>query len=435
MIATLRNQLKTNLVIVTNAGSLFSTQIVTSGLGFAYWWLAAHMYEPGLVGLSTAAVSAMLLMGDIGKVGLDTLLVGELARKPEARRALLATALLVAGLVGLALGLLFACGAPLLSSEFAPLGESAPASFLFAMGVALTSTGLVLDQALIGLLQGQIQLQRNAVFAAGKLLLLLLASLLVASSFRMLIFATWVAGSLVSFAYVAVVGLARADNRQMGYRPQMGLLRELGGASLKHYTLNLTLRVPPYVLPLLVAALISVENTASFYAAWMIADFLFTLPYAFTRVLFAVGSAQRPLLPEKMRFTLRLSFVMSAFGVVGLLFVAYPIMGLFGISYAEQATSTLRILAICVFPMIIKAHYVAVSQILGKMLQAAKIMAIGAALEIGLAAIGAHLGGLAGLSLGWVMAVCIECVMTAPTVYRIAASGKPSPATSSTSLG
>ena len=129
------------------------------------------------------------------------------------------------------------------------------AALLFATGVAFTSIGLVMDQALIGLLQGQIQLQRNAVFAGAKLLLLLLTSLLLAANFKMLIFATWAAGSLLSLVYVGVVGLRRTRTQRMPHRPQLQLLRQLGGTSLRHYALNLTLKIPGYMLPLLVTAL------------------------------------------------------------------------------------------------------------------------------------------------------------------------------------
>ncbi len=420
MIETLKQQLKTNLVIVVNAGSLFSTQIVTSGLGFIYWWLAARLFEPELVGLSSAAISAMLLMGDIGKVGLDTLLVGELPRKLEARGALITTALLVTGLVGLGLGILFAYGAPLISGEFAPLTQNLPNLLLFATGVALTSIGLVMDQALIGLLKGQIQLQRNTIFSATKLLLLFLIGFLFAANFKLLIYATWVAGNFISLAYVITVGLSKT--KTITYHPQFKLLRELGGPALRHYALNLTLQIPGYTLPLLVTALVSVENTASFYAAWMITNFLFALPYAFTRVLFAVGAANQSLLTEKIRFTLKLSFLIGGLGAAVLFIIAHPLLSMFGSTYAKQATATLQILAVSIFPVIIKTHYVAVSQIFGQMVKAAKIMAVGCVLELGLAAAGAYLGGLFGLSLGWVLAVFIEGLLTISPIYRMARS-------------
>lgn len=424
MIENLKRQIKTNLVIVVNAGSLFSTQFVTSGFGFFFWWLAAKMYQPELIGLSSAAISAMLLLGEFGKVGLDTLLVGELPRKPEARGALITTALLVTGAAGLGLGFLFAYGAPLVSEEFAPLAQDLPTLLLFVSGVALTCIGLVMDQALIGLLRGQVQLQRNAIFAAAKLLFLFLAGFLLAVNFKLLIYATWAAGNVVSFAYVAVLWLSRKKHTGTTYRPEVKLLRELGGPALKHYLLNLTLKIPGYILPLLITALISVGNTASFYTAWMIASFLFALPYAFTRVLFAVGAAQQSLLADKIRFTLKLSFLIGGLGAVALFIVADPMLRIFGSTYAEQATSTLRLLAVCIFPLIIKTHYVSVSQIYGQMVKAARLMAVGCVLEVGLAALGAHLGGLFGLSLGWVIAVYIEGLMTIAPIYRIAMRDK-----------
>jgi len=238
----------------------------------------------------------------------------------------------------------------------------------------------------------------------------------------LLVYATWVAGNFVSFAYVAVVGLSKTNNRVTAYYPRLKLLRELGNPALKHYALNLALKIPGYMLPLLVTALISVENTASFYTAWMIANFLFALPYAFTRVLFAVGSAQQSLLAEKIRFTLKLSFGIGALGAAALLIIAYPMLRIFGSTYAEQATSTLQILAVSIFPLVIKTHYVAVSQIFGQMIKATKIMVVGSILELGLAAAGAYVGGLPGLSVGWVIAVWIEGLITITPIYRIATS-------------
>lgn len=426
MIETLKHQLKSNLVIVVNAGSLFSTQIVTSGLGFIYWWLAAHLFEPELVGLSSAAISAMLLLGNIGKVGLDTMLVGELPRNPQLRGTMITTALLVTGVVSTVLGILFAYCTLLISPELALIAQNITNSLLFAIGVGLTSICLVVDQALIGLLRGQIQLQRNFIFSIAKLFLLFVAGMLLTGDFNLMIYATWVVGNLLSLGYIGLSGFSQVVNKRVSFMPQLKILRERSGLTLKHYALNLTLQVPGYALPLLVAALINVENTGSFYMAWMIASFLFAFPYAFTRTLFAVGSGQQSLLTEKIRFTLKLSFIIGSLGAAALLIGAYPMMRMFGITYAEQATSALRILAVSIFPVIIKTHYVAVSQIFGRMIKAAKIIAVGSVLELGLAAIGAHLGGLTGLSLGWVIAVYIEGLMTITPIYRIATSDEQS---------
>ncbi len=38
--------LKTNRVMLINAGSLVCTTLVTGVLGFAYWWVAARQFHP-----------------------------------------------------------------------------------------------------------------------------------------------------------------------------------------------------------------------------------------------------------------------------------------------------------------------------------------------------------------------------------------------------
>src|SRR5258708_35437498 len=53
-----------------------------------------------------------------------------------------------------------------------------------------------------------------------------------------------------------------------------------------------------------------------------------------------------------------------------------------------------------------------------RMTYARKPIAIGALLELAGPIIGAHLGNLAGLSLGWVLAQTIEAIYMSATVYR-----------------
>ena len=52
---------------------------VTSGLGAAYWWLAAHQFPIASVGLAGAVISAMTLLGFVGTIGFGTALVPRLA--------------------------------------------------------------------------------------------------------------------------------------------------------------------------------------------------------------------------------------------------------------------------------------------------------------------------------------------------------------------
>src|SRR5712691_3109378 len=138
--------IKANRVMLINSGSLIGTTAVTSGLGFAYWWIAARRYAPGAVGLASPTVSAMLLLGSIAMLGLGTLLITELPRQPGLEVSLISTGLIVVGGAGGVIGALFAIFAPYISTQFAPLQASVLDIAVFAAGVSLMVATTVLDQ-------------------------------------------------------------------------------------------------------------------------------------------------------------------------------------------------------------------------------------------------------------------------------------------------
>jgi hypothetical protein len=79
--------------------SLIATTGVTSVLGVAFWWLAAHRASLSTVGNGSAAVSAMTLVATFGMAGLNTTLIPHLARRSRHGDGLLAAGLCVSALV------------------------------------------------------------------------------------------------------------------------------------------------------------------------------------------------------------------------------------------------------------------------------------------------------------------------------------------------
>lgn len=404
--------------ILTTTVSLVGATVVTSGLGFIYWWLAARTFPPAAVGFAAALVSAMTLLGTVSDLGLGTMLIGQLSRQPGEEWPLITAALLTTGAIGGLLGVAAALAAPAFSADLTPVAGSAGTIGLFAVGVSLTAITLVLDQALIGLLRGHLQFGRNAVFAGVKLLALGGAAWWLVARLGLIIFATWVGGLVVSL--LGVFGIIVARNRRVLWRrPQWLSLWRLGRLSLAHYGLNLALNIAPLTLPLVVTALLTATANAYFYAAWMIASFLATAPLALTVSLYAVGSSAPTELTRKIRLTMSLALVVGVVGSTCLVAGADLILRVYGPLYAEHAAWSLRILSLSVFPVIIKNHYVAIRRVQRRVAGAALAMAGGGVLEVALAAAGAEFGGLAGLCLGWLVALCIEAIFTMPAVYRV----------------
>src|SRR6266566_6720119 len=300
-----------NSIILVNAGSLVGTTAVTSVLGFVYWWLAARQFPPEAVGFASAAISAMTLLGSVAIVGLGTLLLGELPQQRGREASLISAALILVGAVGGLLGLAFAVAVSHVSTGFQPLGASIENSALFALGVSLTAITLVLDDALIGLFRGGLQLWRNSCFAVVKLAVLLAVSLWLSRAFGMTIYATWAIGNICSLVALAGYVLAKKGWVGRNYLPQWGLLRKLGLSALRHHLLNVTLQAPALVLPVLVTVLLSATVNAWFYVSWNLSSMANIFSAALTMTLYAAASAQPGRLAHKIRLTLSLAFAAS----------------------------------------------------------------------------------------------------------------------------
>lgn len=412
--------LETNRVIFVNASSLVATTAVTSLLGFAYWWLAARVFPAEAVGFASAAVSAMMLLGAVGVLGLGTLLIGELKRHSGRAGSLTMASILVSAVASAVVAVLFALAAPILSHELAPLSGDLGSIVIFAAGVVLTAVTLILDQALIGILRGGLQLWRNTLFAVAKLVFLYLASLWVSGSFGLTIYAAWMLGNLLSV--IALAAFMVAKGIRIWHAPQWDLMRGLGRAALSHHALNLILQAPTLTLPIVVTTLLSASANASFYAAWMIAAFTFVIPSHLATVLYAVGAKDPALLSAKLRTTLRLSFVVGVPMCIGLFLFAGVFLHFFGAGYAEQATWCLRILALSIFPLTVKYHFIALVRISEQIEGTAAFMLLGSALEVILPAVGIGFAALTGLAVGWLIAVSIEAVFMAGRVFQTAAA-------------
>ncbi len=418
MRALLYQWIKTNFVMLFNAGSLVATFVVSSGLGFAYWWVAARQFPPEAIGFASAAISATTLLGTICMLGLGTLLIRELPRQEGKAVSLISAALILVACVGGCIGLLFALVAPSISADLQPLRAGVQNVALFTVGVSFAAVALVLDEVLIGLLRSDLKLWRNTLFSGAKLVVLFVAGFWLSQRAGLTMYATWVVGSVLSLA--ALAGFAVWKGKWTGRisLSHVGLLRKLGASALQHHLLNLVFQAPAMALPVLVTVLVSATMNGWFYIAFLLADMVYIVSYALTTALYAVSSAQPSALAHKARLTLSLAVITCVFANCVLLFGSKQLLGLFGQSYAQQGEWSLRILGLGVFPFIIKEHYIAICRIQDRILHTLIPLTVGALLEVGAAALGARLGGISGLSLGWITAVGVEALFMSPRVYK-----------------
>jgi O-antigen/teichoic acid export membrane protein len=402
--------------LVRNAASLYGSTIVTSLLGFIYWFVAARLVPARAVGIASAVQAAAQFLSIFCVVGLSTLLISELSQDKTRARSLMLTAATGVG----AVALVVATGVGLVLERFSSAFHhafSGPVGILiFALLSALTTILLVLDDSCVGLLRGDIQFRRNAVFAVSKLLLLPLLIVVWPNSSGTELIVAWLAGLAVSLATLSYQ-LGKVTRGQHSHFNFPGIFAKRS-LMFRHHWLNLSIQSSRLVLPVLVIALVGPQATAAYTVAMLIVSFVNIIPSHFSTVLFALTPGDEVTLRREVRHTMRLCLYLALASAPFFLVFGRLILSAFGPSY-EAASVALATLGFTTYPMAVKSHYVAVSRVRGRMQQAVYRTMIGAGAEIGLAAAGGILHGITGVAAGFLVATIVEAVLFAPVVFGV----------------
>lgn len=413
----LLHKLRGHVDLLLNAGSLMATTAITSLFGFIYWWVAARTAPAEAVGQASAAVSAMTLIGTIGMFGMGTMLISDLPGLKGRRWDLISTCLLVAGSAATAGGLVYVALAHLAIPGLKDALGSTAATVLLVAGIALNAITLVLDEALVGLLQGPLQLMRNAWFSVIKLVLLVVIAVLPITLNGGELLLTWVAGIVAS---TAVLGRTLRRRGMIDtLRPRLALLRGRGRQTFDHNLLNLATYLPRAALPLVVTATLSASANAAFYTAFMVLSFLAMVPGNIALTLFAVTSGDKAALRSKVRVGLLICLGVGLPASLIVLIFAHPIMSVFGAQYAKSAGTTLAILSLTYIPFVFHHFFLAISRVQNKVRGAGVFSVFAGLTELLAAWYGGSRGSLTELVGLVAIVMAVETVLVAPTVLRV----------------
>ncbi len=411
--------------LVGIARSLMGTQAATAVLGLVFWTLATRQFLTSSVGIAGAAVSLMSLLASLGTLGLGTVLIARLPLTPQGgRRVLVRTSLAVAGVVAAVL----AVAVPLVlihvvgATNLRPVAGSLGPAALFALGTALMAAAMVIDQAVLVVGTGGLQLERNIMASATKVAVLAGLGLLGAGG-GMTIFAAWTVGTLVSLPWVAWRSRGGRALADPGPLVDRRALRGLARTALSHHALNTTLAAPLLILPLLVTSLVSAEANGVFTTVVQLTALVFALPFAISISLFAAADGRVETVVANMRRTIPFALAVSLAAYLAVFPLARLLLSVFGPEYADQGVEVLRLLTLAGVPFVVRDHYVALARASGRTTRATLVLAGFLPVELGAAAYGALRGGTDGLVLGWLLVLAVQAVLLSASMWRTVKSG------------
>lgn len=404
------------------SASLLGTQALTSVLGLIFWTLAAREFMTSEVGVAGAAIALMMLLGSFGSLGFGTALIAHLPRTaPDERRVLVRTCLVAAAVAGALLGLIVPTLAvhAFAAIALAPIAGSVWPLLGFALGTGLTASVIVLDQAVLTVGFGTLQLERNVTASAVKIAALVVLGLAGIQG-GMVIFLAWTIGNFLSLLLVAWRTRGErllAPGRRL---VELRLLRGIGRLALSHNALNVSAQAALLLLPVMVTVLVSATANASFNASIMLAGFVFALPYAVSIGLFAAARGDESEIVKRMRLTIPFGLAVSATAGLVLFPLAGPLLHIFGPAYAVDGTVLLRLIVLAGLPFVVKDHFIALRRVQGRTTQALAVTSVFLVLELAGAAVGSQMAGVVGLCVGWLSVLGVEAMILAiPLVVAI----------------
>jgi O-antigen/teichoic acid export membrane protein len=380
-----------------------SSTVITSGIGYLYWVVAAHLYSAHDLGLGSTFLSIMTLTSTFANVGIGSALIQILPQRKAGHEWSLAlnVSIVMSILASLLGGLIITIVLPLLSPQFSMIKVYTSYGLIIIVSVAIWTVATLLDQIFVAERATGNMAIRNTVFALLKLLLMIPLIQMGALG----VFSSWV---LAAAATVLLAGLVLIPRLKRDYRFVIRGMKKQVRSMLSlfagNHFISIGSMLPEYLLPVFVSIRLSVTDNAYFYTTWMMGSIFFMVSPSVAASLLSEGSHTAKDVAQKARTSLIIiSVLLGPIMLVCLLGGRY-IMSFFGPSYPEHGLSLLIILAVSAVPDAITNVYVSLLRVWGRLRFAAFLNLTMAAITLGLGWILLPILGIAGAGWAWLIA-------------------------------
>jgi O-antigen/teichoic acid export membrane protein len=359
--------------LVRNSLYLMLSTVVTSGLGYIFWIIAAHVFTRQQVGIGSAVISLCSTAALLTYLGSSAMLIERLPAREGSSQwtAILLRVCLITAAVT-AVGTAAAVPLLLTSKNYSLFFSAAPPIFVAVVGAAVWTVVNLLGASFIASRRAGRLLSIQTVVSVTKVLFVL--PLAAAGAGAMGLVEAWVASAALGVCAGAVWLVPRMElGRRPGFRPRRraeappefrsrryarprhrrGLVPP-SADSVRHWIgQHLTSAggiLIPLLLPVLVVLRLGVTQNAYFYVTEMMGAAFFMVSPSVASAVFAEGVRAHSHLERLVSKSLRIIAVLLAPAVVVMVVAGRFILGLFGASYAAAGYGLLILLALSALP-------------------------------------------------------------------------------------
>jgi O-antigen/teichoic acid export membrane protein len=399
------------LSLAGNAAWLAAARVAPMLTGFVFWALAALVLPPAQLGLGAAVVSAALLTVQLGQLGVGPATLTLLPSRPDDSRKLIATGLLTVSVAALAV----AGGLVVITRAMGPgvgTAWSDPTVILaFLAAAVLAADAYQLDHIAVAQSRADRALVRSA--AQGVVQLGTLVVWLVVGNRSLTAIVVAVAAGAAASLLLGGYQLRRSIRPDWRHGALLGEAAQLLRAGLPNHALVLADRAPGYLLPIVVAAVLSPTAAAAWYIVWMLATAVFFVPQSAgyslqtslaARAQTSRSTGQTDAIRALVRTALRVSLAVTTIAGVLLILAGPTILRLLGTAYAT-AWLLLPVLAPALIVSSVTQVYFGVCRAQGRLAEATSVAVLGGVIAVAPAPLVLAAGqGLVGLCALWLLA-------------------------------
>jgi O-antigen/teichoic acid export membrane protein len=330
--------------------ALVLSSAASSGIGMLFWVLAARLFDPATVGLNSTAISAMTLLGSAAHLNLGNAIL-RFVPVTDRRGGIVAGCFAVGIGVATVLGLGFAVGAGVWAQELVDAVGYPALIVFFVVSTPLYTVFVLQDAALTAIKRADLVLWENLVFSLLKVALLAVAAWLALESG---IAIGWVVATLL--VVLVVTGwLTRAVRKAPPPATiHQVTVRDLGEFVGADYAGNIFWQAAVFGLPLVVINLAGSDGAAVYGVVWQIAFAFYLVAIGMGKSMVAHNAAADRAAADRARRGMeRKALTLIVPGALVTAAASYPILWVFGHTYAQTGTLLLILLALSAIPNVV----------------------------------------------------------------------------------
>lgn len=388
--------------------------MATSILGLVFWIVVARIYPADEVGLATALISAIGLVGIFTGLGLGFSLVRYLPQESD-KKGMINSSFTIVGLFSLLVAAIFMAGLGFWSPALLFVQKDITLLLLFIIFTAMNSLLMLQSAAFVGMRSTKLLFFQNIIAGVLKIPVpIVLVSLGVLG-----IFSSWALAIFVALIASLFLFLPRVLS---GYYPvptiKWKIISKMVHFSSGNYVAGIFDALPELLFPLMIVHVLAPEMSAYFYMAWAIASILLMIPTGVTASLLAEGSYDPSRFRKDVIRAIKFAFILLIPAILGILILGDKMLLLFGGEYSENGLKLLWLLALSGIPVTITRVYLTIKRI---QLNIRPIIAIHAFRAIGTLALSYGLMtsmGLIGIGIAWVSIQGITAAVTGLLIIK-----------------